>query len=227
MIKKTKTIYYAVRDIISPKHQRRPFVNFIFNTMNNRELVGCEIGVKYGNHALQMLYNLNIKKLYLIDPYLDYENYTMNKDQVAGKYWGDVYTQDDYDNAFDIAKNKLKKYKDKIVFVRKKSLDAVDSFDDDFFDFVFIDGNQKLMMEDLKSYYPKIRENSIIGGHDFDGEYMSTSKCIIDFAEAKNLKLHGFYREWWFIKGEPYNEDYLGSGVTKEYYDGMIARLKG
>ncbi|GAH69923.1 unnamed protein product, partial [marine sediment metagenome] len=52
--------------------------------------------------------------------YLAYDGYIMNKDKVAGKYWKDVYNQDDYDNDYNIAKNKLKHYKDKIIFIRKK-----------------------------------------------------------------------------------------------------------
>jgi hypothetical protein len=36
-------------------------------------LVGIEIGVAAGEHAISLLENLNIERLYLIDPY---ENYT-------------------------------------------------------------------------------------------------------------------------------------------------------
>ena len=38
-------------------------------------LVGIEIGVYEGEHALSLLKNLNIKRLYLIDPYVIHENY--------------------------------------------------------------------------------------------------------------------------------------------------------
>ncbi|GAH69918.1 unnamed protein product [marine sediment metagenome] len=68
---------------------------------------------------------------------------------------------------------------------------------------------------------------AVIGGHDFDGDYMSTCKSIIKFAENNNLKLHGGYRDWWFVKGEPYSEDYLGSGVPKEYYESLVNKMKG
>ena len=43
-------------------------------------LIGIEIGVAGGEHALSLLTTLDIKKLYLIDPYEMYESYTEGLD---------------------------------------------------------------------------------------------------------------------------------------------------
>ena len=42
-------------------------------------LVGIEIGVAAGEHALSLLNNLNMERLYLFDPYEDYEHYLEGK----------------------------------------------------------------------------------------------------------------------------------------------------
>ena len=45
-----------------------------------------------------------------------------------------------------------------------------DKFDNDSFDFVYIDGNHdyESVINDINNYKPKLRKNSLIGGHDID-----------------------------------------------------------
>ena len=45
-----------------------------------RELIGAEIGVAKGLNALRILQTLPMKKLFLIDPFLDYFNLGKNYD---------------------------------------------------------------------------------------------------------------------------------------------------
>ena len=40
-----------------------------------KDLIGVEIGVFEADHALSLLENLDIKKLYLVDPYEMYDDY--------------------------------------------------------------------------------------------------------------------------------------------------------
>jgi len=53
----------------------RPFerLSSLRNKKNGGGLVGIEIGVSGGDHAISLLESLDIERLYLIDPY---ENYT-------------------------------------------------------------------------------------------------------------------------------------------------------
>ena len=50
----------------------RPSMNELSKS-NNKNLVIAEIGVKRGINAKKMLDMMSIKKLYLVDPYLPYE----------------------------------------------------------------------------------------------------------------------------------------------------------
>ena len=59
---------------------------------------------------------------------------------------------------------------DNIKLYKDFSYNVSDKFDNDSFDFVYIDGNHdyEAVMNDIKKYKPKLRKNSLIGGHDID-----------------------------------------------------------
>jgi len=161
------------------------------------ELVGVEIGVQYANNALSMLYNLPIKKLYLVDPYLKYNDYTNATDHSK---WIDSINQNDFDEIFDIAKRKLKRYNNKIEFLRQQSEYASDKIPNNL-DFVYIDGNHKFdyVLKDIEIYYPKLKKGGVIGGHDWDAR-MNVWKAVHYFITKHHLKLDGRVNDWWVIK---------------------------
>ena len=66
-------------------------------------------------------------------------------------------------------KNNLGPWSDLIYIHKTTSLEASKEFDDDYFNFVFIDGDHsyKAVLQDIKAWYPKIKECGIIGGHDW------------------------------------------------------------
>ena len=121
---------------------------------NKHNLMGVEIGVKYGHHAKKILNNLHIEKLFLIDPY----EHIVER----GFFW----TQE-YNDYFNEAKNNLSQFEGKIEFIKKKSEDATDDVPGNL-DFVYIDGNHtyKFVKKDIELYYPKVKDSGVIGGHD-------------------------------------------------------------
>ena len=58
---------------------------FAKQLVGKKALVGAEIGVYEGAHALGLLNNLDIKKLYLIDPYTTYANFFGGQGGIAKK----------------------------------------------------------------------------------------------------------------------------------------------
>ncbi len=142
---KKTTIPYAIKT--------RVFTQKLKKAFGSRPIVGVEIGVNQANNALEMLEELNIKKLYLIDPYEYYDGYNDNA--------GDLVAFEKY------AHERLKRYDDKIVWIKKQSSDAIGDIPDNL-DFVYVDGNHEYLpvLEDLKKYYPKIRIGGYIGGDD-------------------------------------------------------------
>ena len=81
---------------------KRPFDSLL----KNKNLVGVEIGVLKGFHALEILQSADIKKLYLIDPWIDYSG-------------------DNGDESFEYAKKVLKDYSDVLEWIRKTSEEGI------------------------------------------------------------------------------------------------------
>lgn len=127
-----------------------------------------------------------MKKLYLIDPYSPYYE--------SGKL---VNISD----VFPKTKKRLKKFEEKIEFIRKKSSEAIDDVSDNL-DFVYIDGNHayEFVKKDIEYYYPKVREGGIIGGHDFCVQNIGVCKAVLEFVRKNDLKLYGKNTDWWVLK---------------------------
>jgi len=151
--------------------------------MGNKKLVGAEIGVWLGENAESILKNLNMKKLYLIDPYKIYDEYNIKE----------VPRETDLDKAFDDAQDRLSEYKNKIKWVKKKSEDAVNDLP--MLDFVYIDGNHdyKYVKQDMNLYWNKIKSGGILAGHDIDKPEIL--QALAEFIIEHNLKAKKFYRD--------------------------------
>lgn len=177
----------------------RPMILFISEiSKKNSGLVGVEIGVYKGDNAFFILTKLSIKKLFLIDPYLEYQEYKGN----VG--WAKV-NQSDFNKHFMQTKEELKQFEDKITFIRKKSEDAAESVPDDL-DFVYIDGNHdyEFVKRDIELYYPKLKHGGVLGGDNFDPIFPGVARAVLEFIDKYNLKIHGARSnasyEWWVVK---------------------------
>jgi hypothetical protein len=163
-------------------------------------LVGIEIGVAAGEHALSLLKNLNIERLYLIDPYEDYEQYLEGKlhygiDQLA------------ISETELLARAALEKYSNQIIWLKKHSADAI-NFIDEKVDFVYIDGNHQyeFVVEDINNYFPLLKEFGVLGGHDyyngFQREHDGVINAVINFSVSHGLQLRSELPDWWIEKLE-------------------------
>jgi hypothetical protein len=159
------------------------------------DLVGAEIGVAGGEHALSMLETLDIKRLYLIDPYAIYEGYEEGK-----AHYG--VDQKPLSDTEVLAQEKLKRHSKKIVWIKKLSTEAVKIIEENL-DFVYIDGNhqEEYVTEDIENYYPLVRKGGVIGGHDYyngwQREHDGVIRAATSFAVSRNLELRVELPDWW------------------------------
>lgn len=113
----------------------------------------AEVGVADGKSALALAYFLNKlgKKftLYMIDS-LDYGG----KDQLR-----------------TIVNNAIKAGIEGVEVYPYSSLEAAAKFPNDHFDFIFLDSSHlyKETKEEIREWYPKIKEDGILSGHDYFG----------------------------------------------------------
>ena len=83
----------------------------------------------------------------------------------------------------------------KVKIIKNWSHEAVKSFQDQFFDFIYIDANHsyKASLEDMRMWYPKLKVGGIMAGHDYlDGpeESYGVKKAADEFAASTGLRLH-------------------------------------
>jgi len=176
-----------------------PFIEFVKANLGN-DLVGAEIGVLSGGHAELLLKQLPIKTLHLIDPY------TSNKEYVAA--WPTMHA--DLVQAEKEAKSRLSRYSDRIVWVREKAVDAVAGFADNYFNFLYFDGDKKYANFDteLKLYTPKAKVGGVVGGHDYTNTYsdgrgpVNEVKTVVDnhalFMQLAHCYHSMPYLQWWW-----------------------------
>jgi len=167
----------------------RPMIEYIKKNNNQTNLIGVEIGVYTGLNAKDILSVLSIKKMFLIDSYATYVE-------------KGLITKVEYKKEFyETAKKNLNDFKDKIEFIVKKSIDAINDIPADV-DFIYIDGSHKYfdVKKDIEYYYDKIKVNGIIGGHDINSPFILLA--VILFAIKKGMIRNLFIKkpDWWIVK---------------------------
>jgi SAM-dependent methyltransferase len=117
--------------------------------------VGAEIGTSKGRYA--ELFGKAGLKLYCIDPWLDYPDYSR----------GDERWQHDLDKQYNQTKELLSPYN--CILIRKKSMEALADIPDESLDFVYIDGNHEFLyaLNDIHEWSKKVKKGGVISGHDY------------------------------------------------------------
>jgi len=161
-------------------------------------LIGVEIGVAGGEHAMSLFKSLNISKIYLIDPYEHYPEYYEGK-----LHYG--VDQSELQTMEKLAKELLSEYSDKIVWIKEKSSVGINLIKEEV-DFVYIDGNHQYeyILEDINNYYPIVKQLGVLGGHDyyngFQREHDSVVNVVNSFVVEQNLQLRTEMPDWWIEK---------------------------
>ncbi len=171
----------------------RPMLNFVAEKYEY-PLKIVEIGVFFGTNACRMFKKLDVKKMFLIDPYKKYQDYEKEKN---------VLLKLALPSSFKTALFVLNGYANRVVPLQMKSEDAVDFIPDDL-DMVYIDGNHEYeyVKKDINIYYEKVKSGGIIGGHDIKGNSNEDNvhRAVFEFADKKNLFVHVEAPDWWIIK---------------------------
>lgn len=118
--------------------------------------LGVEVGVAAGEYS-EILCQKNPKmKIYGIDPWKPYKDY---RDYTRSATFASLY---------DEAVKRLSKYPN-YVFINEFSKNALERFDDNSLDFVYIDANHKepFISEDIAGWNRKVKPGGILSGHDY------------------------------------------------------------
>jgi predicted O-methyltransferase YrrM len=171
----------------------RPSFMFLLNEIPEGEIKGVEIGTSVGKNAVRMLDFCDRFLLVCVD----------------------IKKLKEMDGI-------LNTYKERVKFIHKPSVEAAEYFSDNYFDYVYIDGehDEKNVFEDMKAWYPKLRMGGVLSGHDwwlksvqqgvvkfFDNSYFQCLFAVQSYHDKKyNLESHhAEFMDWWFVK---HPEDY-------------------
>lgn len=159
----------------------------ILSSLIKNYYIGCELGVAEGKFSEEILLYSNIKYLYSID------------------MWAGDRGHDNIE--YMKAQNRLSPYKEKNTILKYKFDKAIKLFDDNYFDFIYIDGYAHTGQDNgktLNDWWPKLKSGGIFAGHDYDQAWPKTIDRVNEFISINNLLLHIIYdkpfNSWYTIK---------------------------
>lgn len=167
-----------------------------------KQLVGAEIGVAEGRNAKAILNFLNIKQLVLVDAWKGY-------DEFAGSIWGDSpgIELNRGDSFFEEQYQEVKiTFADSanVRIIRELSVDGAALFDDEYFDFVYLDGDHcyEAVRDDLEAWYPKLKRFGVMCGDDYGHPSgLGVIEAVSEFAFKNHLLVgYGEDNQFWFVK---------------------------
>ena len=86
----------------------------------------------------------------------------------------------------------VEKFKDnkKIEIIKNLSTEAVKQFEDNYFDWVYVDASHDFesVKEDMEIWWPKIKQGGYLAGHDYS--YNPVNKSVNEFIINNNLTLY-------------------------------------
>ena len=142
-----------------------------FFRLLGRNSVGAEIGVHEGDFSAQLLKRVKPGKLHLIDPwkYDDDETYV---DALYGGLAKDGQAELDARYEFVLRRFRKEIDRSQVEIHRGGSEEIVDEFKDEYFDWVYIDGNHlyEYVRQDLELYSAKVKRGCYITGDDYGVE---------------------------------------------------------
>ena len=160
---------------------------------NKQKLVGVEVGVFEGGHAIAMLINLDIKQLFLIDPYKSYPNFFGGYNEKG---------QELLDVSFNKAMIELAKrgFTDKVFWKIDESLNVVNDFEDESLDFVYLDGNHdyNVVSKEIPAWEKKVKIGGLVGGHDYTHKKPGVPKAVNEYVKENNIKLEVVKTDWFY-----------------------------
>lgn len=125
----------------------------IYKLASELNLRACvEVGTSQGLNAVSMCINIPGIHLICVDPYMKY-------------HW--KHSEDEHERCYQLAQERLKPFNTAII--RDTSINAVQKFEDNHFDLVYIDGNHEFnyVMEDLIAWWRKLKPGGIMALHDY------------------------------------------------------------
>lgn len=182
----------------------RTDVQSIIHTINllGEGLIGAEIGIFRAESFCTMLQNCpNIKELHGIDSWNPYKDYLKEPYDDVPAY---DLSQPEIEFVELTARHNIKYcgHADKAIIHKMDSNTALESFDNEFFDFIFLDTymTYEQCLVDIEGWYRTVKKEGLFAGHDWNSSVVK--KAVYEFRAKNNITTHlsVFDNTWCWLK---------------------------
>lgn len=167
----------------------------VLKLLNNTDIIGIELGVAGGHYSKRMVDSGIFSKFYGVDLYEDHHN--------TAEY---------------ISALKLIGLNKNYVLLRMSFDDAIDLFDDNYFDFIYFDGYAHTGEEGGKTFsdwFRKLKVGGMFAGDDYHHDWPLVKWAVNDMVSKIGCELHvtskvedtnlNHYPSWFFLKDKEIN----------------------
>jgi hypothetical protein len=184
---------------------RTDFLNLI-NQHLNEKAIAIEVGVFDGSFSKMILSILNPNQLYLNDPWQISSDKNGKQDTYSGrlKNLQTAYsTKNELDNIKQHFKTEIESTR--VIIKQGFSYDIVNDFEDDFFDFIYIDACHlyECVKQDLIIFLPKLKKGGLLCGHDYINNDVGfeVKRAVDEFCELNEFSIFSVSEELdWCLK---------------------------
>jgi hypothetical protein len=172
---------------------RRRAQRYRFLARLPRGAVGAEVGTWRGDFAATLLRWTRPARLFLVDPWRHSVDDGYEHAMYGGRAGGGQEEMDRvYEGVLDRFEDEIRG--GRIVVLREPSVEAANGWDDEWLDWVYLDGDHTYaaVRADLQAYWRVLKRRGIMGGDDYgvpgwwdDG----VTRAVNEFADAHRLDL--------------------------------------
>jgi hypothetical protein len=152
-----------------------------------KNAICAEIGVWRGEFSREIGRRTRPRELHLVDPWLFMPSFPTR--WYGGKAAKDQVEMD------EIYQSVCARFADQpqVVVHRRKSMEAVASFTDGYFDWIYIDGDHsyEAVKEDLSNWTQKVKQGGFVTGDDYtwrdENNALPVRRAVDEFVAARNI----------------------------------------
>lgn len=161
---------------------------------------GVEVGAMRGDYSEMILKYSRLTTLCIVDAWKEFPK----------SIYFDIANvhQAEQEERYVFIQKRLNKYGKRVKILRMLSCEAVQQFQSEKLDFVYIDANHYYSecKNDLELWWPKLRKGGVFAGHDYMDDPIrrcGVKKAVDEFVDTYKQKLfviNGEFPTWYLIK---------------------------
>lgn len=174
----------------------------ILNRLPSGPVVGAEVGVWDGRLSAFLLGRRKDLRLYMVDRWCEVEpthRYRQSNSQMART------PQQTYMEIEAKARKAVEPFGERAMPLKGESVEMARKIWDNTLDFVFVDADHTYegCKEDIEAWYPKLKPNALLCGHDWDhpdhpGEW-GVRQAVEEFAAKVDRPIETGLNRTWFL----------------------------